>query len=74
MSSRSARREYLEAMAQFERACLDFSRSMASIAEPAPAAPSPAGVEAALPALGPRKPAKRAPRATILPASSQRRA
>ena len=56
MSAKSARREYLEAVAAFDRACLRFSTGMASaLAEPAAAANVPM-----LSPLGPRKGPKRA--------------
>ena len=62
MKHKAARREYLSVIAQFERACLDFSEGMQSILEPPPAPP--VEPEAPLPLLrfGPRKPARRTTR------------
>jgi hypothetical protein len=57
MSSKAARREYLKAMADFERGCAEFSRRMATILDPL----SP-GSHPILSPFGPRKPAKRASR------------
>ena len=55
MSTKAARREYLQAVAEFDLACRAFSRGMERVLEPA--APDAARL------FGPRKPAKRAPRA-----------
>jgi hypothetical protein len=61
MSARTARLEYLQAMAEFERACLRFSIGMGAILEPPqPARETEATTLAILSELGPRKPAKRA--------------
>lgn len=61
MTTKSARREYFEALAAFDRACLDFSKGMGavldSVEQQAPSEPQPLVAN-----LGPRKPAKRAPR------------
>jgi hypothetical protein len=65
MTSKSARREYLEALSVFERACIEFSQGMGAVLEPAPpeVPVSAQGTPQPLLAdLGPRKPAKRAPR------------
>ena len=60
MSSKSARREYLQALAAFDRACVDFSKGMSTVlASPAPLENTP---QPLLADLGPRKPAKRAQR------------
>lgn len=56
MSSKAARREYLDAVADFERACLALSERMATITEQ-PAGPGPVPL---LSPFGPRKSAKRA--------------
>ena len=58
MSRKSARREYLEAVAEFERACLAFSHGMAAIV-PAEAT-NVEEITRPASALGPRKPARRA--------------
>jgi hypothetical protein len=63
MTSRAderARRDYLQALAQFERSCLEFSRAMEHILD-SPPSPAPAPPTRILENLGPRKPAKRAP-------------
>lgn len=60
MSAKSARREYLQALAEFDRSCREFSKGMSAVLEP-PAAPA-AEPQALLADLGPRKPAKRAQR------------
>ena len=72
MKHRAARREYLSAIAEFERACVDFSEGMRGILQP-PAAP--VEPEAPLPLLrfGPRKPAKRADRPRLDPVKLQRK-
>jgi hypothetical protein len=57
MSTKSARREYLLALAQFERGCAELSKRMDSILEPLPP-----GDHQFLSPFGPRKPAKRAAR------------
>ncbi|KWT64464.1 MULTISPECIES: hypothetical protein [unclassified Variovorax] len=55
MSTKAARREYLQAVAEFERACRTFASGMEQVLEPqAPAAA--AGL------FGPRKPARRTAR------------
>jgi hypothetical protein len=54
MSKKSARREYLQAVAEFDAGCERFARGMARILE----TPLPTAVR--LVQLGPRKPAKRA--------------
>jgi hypothetical protein len=56
MSTKAARREYLQAVAEFNLACQDFSRGMDRVLK---AAPAPAAARL----FGPRKPARRAPRA-----------
>ncbi|MDM0047980.1 hypothetical protein [Variovorax sp. J22R115] len=62
MTAKSARREYFEALAAFDRACLDFSKGMGAVLDPV-AQQAPSGEPQPLLAnLGPRKPAKRAPR------------
>ncbi|MDM0002749.1 hypothetical protein QTI24_29420 [Variovorax sp. J22P240] len=63
MSTKSARREYLLAMAELERRCAEFSRRMEAIFEPVPP-----GDHQFLSPFGPRKPLKRA---TIQQASRQ---
>lgn len=64
MSARSARIEYNQAMAEFERACRDFSIAMDKIMGPAPVPEASNGTVDPLMVptrdLGPRKPAKRA--------------
>jgi hypothetical protein len=55
MSTRSARREYLLAMAEFERSCVEFSRRMETIFHPLPQ-----GDHQFLSPFGPRKAVKRA--------------
>ncbi|MDM0109525.1 hypothetical protein QTH97_31685 [Variovorax sp. J22R24] len=59
MSAKSARREYLEALAAFERACRDFSKGMGAVLDPAQPKSS-SEPQPLLANLGPRKPAKRA--------------
>ncbi|MDM0036822.1 hypothetical protein QTI33_32130 [Variovorax sp. J22P271] len=59
MSSKAARREYLKALADFERGCAEFSQRMATIFDPLPP-----GSQPILSPFGPRKPAKRASRRT----------
>jgi hypothetical protein len=63
MSSRTARREYLQALAQFERACMDYAKAMEQVLEP----PEPTGTQptSLLSPFGPRKPAKRASSASL---------
>jgi hypothetical protein len=56
MSKKSARREYLQAIAEFDAGCERFAQGMARILETSP----PAALS--LVPLGARKPAKRAPR------------
>jgi len=55
MSTKAARREYLQAVAEFDLACKAFSRGMERVLQ-APAAP------VAVRLFGPRKPARRTPR------------
>jgi hypothetical protein len=65
MSAKAARREYFEALAAFERACLEFSKGMGAVLEPDQPAPSAQTADMPQPLLadlGPRKPAKRAQR------------
>lgn len=58
MSSKSVRREYLEAVAEFERGCKAFAAGMrTALQEEGASTP-----QSVLSPLGPRKPAKRAPR------------
>jgi hypothetical protein len=64
MKRNAARREVLGAIAEFERACLDFSEGMRDLLEPP--APQPASLLPPLP-FGPRKPAKRAPSRRVSP-------
>ena len=60
MSTKAARREYLQAVAEFQRACRDFSAGMAKVLEPVETpAPGDAGWIART--LGPSKPPRRAP-------------
>ncbi|MGK6307942.1 hypothetical protein [Variovorax sp. DT-64] len=54
MSTKAARREYLQAVAEFERACRTFAQGMERVLDPP--APAAAGL------FGPRKPVKRAAR------------
>ncbi|HJS04534.1 MAG TPA: hypothetical protein VJ832_13725 [Variovorax sp.] len=56
MSTKAARREYLQAVAEFNLACQEFSRGMDRVLQ---SAPSPAAERL----FGPRKAARRAPRA-----------
>ena len=60
MSTKAARREYLQAVAEFQRACREFSAGMARVLEPAEA-PEPADAGWIARSLGPSKPPKRAP-------------
>ena len=60
MSSKSARREYLQALAAFDRACLEFSKAMDAVLEPGKPVHEPDKLQPLLATLGPRKPAKRA--------------
>ena len=70
MSSRTARREYFEALAEFERAIVSFDSAMTQIlSDPLPHRDP--ETLALLPPLGPRKPAKRA--RSIAGASQARR-
>jgi hypothetical protein len=68
MSKKSARREYLQAVAEFDAGCERFARGMARILE----TPLPTAVR--LVQLGPRKPAKRALRPEPSRAGGSRRA
>ena len=54
MSRKSARREYLQAVAEFDAGCERFARRLARILE------APLPTAASLVQQGPRKPAKRA--------------
>ncbi|WP_162575516.1 hypothetical protein [Variovorax sp. PBL-H6] len=54
MSTKAARREYLQAVAEFQQGCRAFGRGMEQVLEPP--APAAAGL------FGPRKPVRRAPR------------
>lgn len=76
MSARSARIEYNKAVADFERACRDFSTAMGKILDPAAAPEASNGTVDPMMVptrdLGPRKPAKRA-RDTREPAVSPRK-
>ncbi len=71
MSAKTARREYLQAVADFERGVRDFARGMGALMETAAAkAPGETLPDDALPllaSLGPRKPARRAPRTDAAP-------
>jgi hypothetical protein len=69
MSKKSARREYLQAVAEFDAGCERFARGMARILE----TPLPTAVSL-VQQLGPRKPAKRAPRSEPAGAGGIRRA
>jgi hypothetical protein len=66
MKHKAARREVLSALAEFERACVEFSAGVRRSAE---AATTPADLASPLPLLelGPRKAARRAPRRTAAP-------
>jgi hypothetical protein len=55
MSTKAARREYLQAVAEFERGVRTFAQGMERVIEP----PAPAAADGL---FGPRKPAKRAAR------------
>ena len=61
MSTKAARREYLQAVAEFQQAVQKFAAGMERILD----APTPNQVQGTMltQLLGPRKPAKRAPRA-----------
>jgi len=72
MKHKAARREYLSAIAEFERACLDFSEGMQSILEP-PTPPIEPEAPLQLLRFGPRKPARRADRRQLDPARLQRK-
>ena len=66
MNTRAARREYSEAVAEFQRALQGFSVGMGRVLDPSLPHRSPQdGVQptAIAELLGPRKPAQRAPRA-----------
>jgi len=69
MSKKSARREYLQAVAEFDAGCERFARGMARILE----TPLPTAVSL-VQQLGPRKLAKRAPRSEPAGAGGIRRA
>ena len=61
MTAKSARHEYFKALATFDRACIEFSKGMVAVLDPAEQKAS--GEPQPLVAnLGPRKPAKRAQR------------
>ncbi|WP_077002207.1 hypothetical protein [Variovorax sp. KK3] len=60
MSTKAARREYLQAVAEFQRACRDFSRGMSEVLPP-PQAQEPGDASFIARTLGPSRPAKRAP-------------
>lgn len=60
MKHKAARQEYLCAIAEFERGCLEFSEGMQKISEE-PARPGEAASPMSLLQFGPRKSAKRAP-------------
>lgn len=63
MTAKAARREYLEALAAFDKACVRFSKGMETLLEPDQPTQQLAGSPQPLLAdLGPRKPAKRARR------------
>jgi hypothetical protein len=68
MSSKSARQEYQQAVAEFQRGYAAFARGMETIVESPADASDP--TRAMLPGLGPRKPARRAPASASPPASS----
>jgi hypothetical protein len=64
MSKKAARREYLEAVAEFQRGLQAFSAGMGRVLDPTlPHHPPQDGVQptAIAELLGPRKPARRAP-------------
>ena len=61
MSAKSARREYLEAVAEFQRGCEAFARGMGRILEP-PQAQEPGELHWIAGALGSSRPPVRAPR------------
>ena len=67
MKRNAARREVLGAIAEFERACLDFSEGMRDLLEPPAPTRQAASLLPPLP-FGPRKPAKRAPGRRLNPA------
>lgn len=71
MSSRTARREYLQALAQFERACMDYAKAMERVLDPVETAGTPP--TSLLSPFGPRKPAKRASSASLPRANASRR-
>ncbi|GAA4342324.1 hypothetical protein GCM10023165_23960 [Variovorax defluvii] len=62
MSTKAARREYLQAVAEFQRACRDFSAGMTRVLEPPPTEPASEEVGWIVRAIGTSKPPKRAPR------------
>jgi hypothetical protein len=75
MSTRAARREYLDAVAEFQRALQEFSVGMGRVLDPSLPNRSPQdGTQPAVIAelLGPRKPAQRAPRARRLIAGARK--
>jgi len=77
MTSKAARREYLQALAEFDRACLEFSERMARVVTPDASPEVPGTMRPLLARLGPRKPAKRAlrsdPRDQATPATRAQR-
>jgi len=64
MSTKAARREYLRAVAEFDLACRAFSRGMDRVLQ------APAPVAARF--FGPRKPARRSPRAARMVAHARK--
>lgn len=62
MSTKAARREYLQAVGEFQRACREFSAGMTRVLEP-PEEPALEEAGWIVRALGTSKPPKRAPRA-----------
>lgn len=61
MSAKSARREYLQAVAEFQRGWREFARCMERVLE-SPEEPGPEDLGWMARELGASKPAKRAPR------------